>query len=111
MARILFIEPDRLLGANARKIFKRAGHDVNWQVDPQAAIDSADALLRSAVRSRQVAESRYQSGVGNLPDLLSVQASEASARMEVISAEMAWYANLSRLNNAIGIFTSETGIK
>jgi len=43
MARILFIEPDRLLGANARKIFKRAGHDVNWQVDPQAAIDSADA--------------------------------------------------------------------
>ena len=31
------------MGANARKIFKRAGHDVNWQVDPQAAIDSADA--------------------------------------------------------------------
>lgn len=77
----------------------------------EAAIDSADALLRSAVRSRQVAESRYQSGVGNLPDLLSVQASEASARMEVISAEMAWYANLSRLNNAIGIFSSETGVK
>ncbi len=77
----------------------------------EAAIDSADALLRSAVRSRQVAESRYQSGVGNLPDLLSVQASEASARMEVISAEMAWYANLSRLNNAIGIFASGTGIK
>ncbi len=77
----------------------------------EAAIDSADALLRSAVRSRQVAESRYQSGVGNLPDLLSVQASEASARMEVISAEMAWYANLSRLNNAIGIFSSETGTK
>ena len=41
MARILFIEPDRLLGANARKIFKRAGNEVNWQVDPQAAIDSA----------------------------------------------------------------------
>lgn len=77
----------------------------------EAAIDSADALLRSAVRSRQVAESRYQSGVGSLPDLLLVQASEAGARMEVISAEMAWYASLSRLNNAIGIFSSGTGIK
>ena len=42
MARILFIEPDRLLGANAKKVFKRAGHDVNWYVDPQAAINSAD---------------------------------------------------------------------
>ncbi len=43
MARILFIESDRLLGTNAKIIFKRAGHDVNWHVDPQAAMDSADA--------------------------------------------------------------------
>ena len=43
MARILFIEPDRLLGINAKKILKRAGHIVDWHVDPQAAMDSADA--------------------------------------------------------------------
>lgn len=43
MARILFIEPDRLLGANAQQIFKHAGHEVIWHVDPQAAIDAADA--------------------------------------------------------------------
>jgi DNA-binding response OmpR family regulator len=43
MARILFIEPDRLLGANAKNILKRAGHSVDWHVDPQAAMDSADA--------------------------------------------------------------------
>lgn len=43
MARILFIESDRLLGANAKQILKRAGHDVDWHVDPQAAMDSADA--------------------------------------------------------------------
>ncbi len=43
MARILFIEPDRLLGANAKKILKRSGHTVDWHVDPQAAMDSADA--------------------------------------------------------------------
>ena len=43
MARILFIEPDYLLGANAKNILKRAGHSVDWHVDPQAAMDSADA--------------------------------------------------------------------
>ena len=43
MARILFIEPDRLLGANAKKILKHSGHSVDWHVDPQAAMDSADA--------------------------------------------------------------------
>lgn len=43
MARILFIEPDRILGANARKILKRSGHSVDWHVDPQAAMDSADS--------------------------------------------------------------------
>ncbi len=43
MARILFIEPDRLLGANAKKILKHAGHDVDWHVDPQSAMNSADA--------------------------------------------------------------------
>lgn len=42
MARILFIEPDRILGANAKAVMKRAGHSVDWHVDPQAAIDSAD---------------------------------------------------------------------
>jgi len=44
MARILFIEPDRILGANAKRIIKRAGHSVDWHVDPQAAMDSADSI-------------------------------------------------------------------
>ena len=44
MARILFIEPDRILGANAKRIMKRAGHGVQWHVDLQVAIDSADAV-------------------------------------------------------------------
>src|SRR5438067_373225 len=43
MARILFIESDRILGANAKKILKRAGHSVDLHVDPQSAMDSADA--------------------------------------------------------------------
>lgn len=44
MARILFIESDRLFGGNARAVFKRAGHSVDWQVELQAAMNSADAL-------------------------------------------------------------------
>lgn len=44
MARILFIEPDRLLGANAKQILKHAGHWVDCCVDPQAAMDSADNM-------------------------------------------------------------------
>lgn len=43
MARILFIESDYLLGANAVKILKHSGHSVDLHVDPQAAMDSADA--------------------------------------------------------------------
>jgi outer membrane protein TolC len=70
-----------------------------------AAIDSARALLKSASQSREVAQARYQAGVGNLLNLLSAQASEANARMEIIQAEMSWYSSLSRLNNAIGQFS------
>ncbi len=44
MARILFIESDRILGGNACRIMKRAGHGIDWHVDPQAAMDSADAV-------------------------------------------------------------------
>jgi len=73
----------------------------------EAAIDSAHALLRSAGQAREVAQARYRAGVGNMPELLTAQASEANARMEVIQAEMGWYASLSLLNNAIGIFSSD----
>lgn len=73
----------------------------------EAAIDSAHALLRSAGQSREVAQARYQAGVGNLPDLLLAQANEANARMEVIQAEMGWYSSLSQLNSSIGIFSSD----
>jgi outer membrane protein TolC len=74
----------------------------------QAAIDSAHALLRSASLAREVAQERYRAGIGNMPDLLTAQVNEANAHMEVIQAEMGWYASLSLLNNAIGAFSSGT---
>ncbi len=77
----------------------------------QAAIASAHALLRSASQTREVAQARYRAGVGAMPDLISAQANEANARMEVIQAEMGWYASLSQLNYSIGIFSSDTESK
>lgn len=70
------------------------------------AVDSARALLRSANQSREVAQARYRAGVGNLLELLSAQAAEGNARVEVIQSELSWYSSLSRLDNAIGTFSS-----
>lgn len=42
MAKILLVEADRQLAQNISKILKRAGHRIDWQVDLQAALDSAD---------------------------------------------------------------------
>lgn len=74
-----------------------------------AQIDSARALSESATLSRQVAQERYRAGVGNVLELLTAQAAEADARVQVIQAELGWYSALSRLNNAIGIFSGSPG--
>lgn len=99
------------LDATRDRMVRQVELDV-WQAyfdldTAEAAIESAHALLHSASQSREVAQARYKEGVGNLPDLLLAQSSEANARMEVIQAEMGWYSSLSRLNNAIGSFTSQ----
>jgi outer membrane protein TolC len=100
------------LDATRDRIVQQVELDV-WQAyydldTAEAAIASAHALQRSASQAREVAQARYQAGVGNLPDLLLAQANEANARMEVIQAEMGWYASLSQLNNSIGIFSSDS---
>ena len=49
MSQVLLIESDRLIAANVLKMLKKAGHEVNWQVDPQAALDSADEQLPGVI--------------------------------------------------------------
>ncbi len=44
MSQVLLLEADHLVAKNIIKVLKRAGHRVDWQVEPQAATDSADAL-------------------------------------------------------------------
>lgn len=42
MCRILFIETDCVIASNLRNYFERLGHLVEWHVDPQLAVFSAD---------------------------------------------------------------------
>ena len=46
---ILLIESDKVIAGNISKNLKKAGYDVNWQVNPQAALDSADKKLPAIV--------------------------------------------------------------
>ena len=45
MAKLLLIEADALQAASAVKLLQKAGHSVDWQVDPQEALDRADEHL------------------------------------------------------------------
>lgn len=42
MAKILLIEPDRILAQNISKFLENQGHKIKWQPTAQAAINSAD---------------------------------------------------------------------
>ncbi|HEY5549684.1 MAG TPA: response regulator [Candidatus Saccharimonadales bacterium] len=43
MSQVLLIESDRLIANNLIEVLQKAGFEVNWQVDPQAALDIADS--------------------------------------------------------------------
>ena len=43
MPQVLLVESDRLIANNVVRVLQKAGFEVNWQVDPQAALDIADS--------------------------------------------------------------------
>src|SRR5690242_5912455 len=45
MSNVLLIESDKILAANVTKVLQRSGHNVDWQIDPQVALDKVDANL------------------------------------------------------------------
>jgi DNA-binding response OmpR family regulator len=49
MARILLIETDRPLANNLCQFLSGAGHEVDWHVNPQDAMDSADKQSPDAI--------------------------------------------------------------
>lgn len=44
MANILLLETDKLLADNICTVLQAQGHSVDWQVEPQAAVTSADVI-------------------------------------------------------------------
>jgi CheY-like chemotaxis protein len=49
MSQILLIEPDRIIASNILKVLKKTGYKVNWQVNPQMALDAADKMTPSLI--------------------------------------------------------------
>lgn len=78
-----------------------------WQAyyDLQTAttgIATTTTLVQGATQSASVAAARYQSGVGNLLDLLTAQTDEINALVQSIQSQLDWYTALARLNFALG---------
>ncbi len=59
-------------------------------------------LLASATQSADVADGRYKAGVGSILDLLTTQASLASARAEEVQARSLWFLAMAQLAHATG---------
>ena len=79
-----------------------------WQAyyDLQTAltsIETTNTLVQGAEQSATVAAARYQSGVGNLLDLLTAQEDETLAQAQSIQSRLDWYTALARLNFALGV--------
>ena len=79
-----------------------------WQAyyDLQTALTSiatTNTLVQGAEQSATVAAARYQSGVGNLLDLLTAQEDETLALAQSVQSRLDWYTALARLNFALGV--------
>ncbi len=59
----------------------------NWQTASQSLVMTAD-LLASAEHSAEVAQGRYQAGVGTVLESLTAQSALAAARLQRIQAEL-----------------------
>lgn len=92
--------------ATRDQLYSQAELDV-WQAyyDLQTAntgISTTTTLVQGATQTASVAAARYQSGVGNLLDLLTAQADETNALVQSIQSQLDWYTALARLNFALG---------
>lgn len=96
----------KLAEAARDQLYTQTELDV-WQAyyDLQTAttgISTTATLVQGATQSASVAAARYQSGVGNLLDLLTAQADEINAQVQSIQSKFDWYSALARLNFALG---------
>lgn len=92
--------------ATRNQLFTQTELEV-WQAyyDLQTAttgIATTTTLVQGATQTASVAAARYQSGVGNLLDLLTAQTDETNALVQSIQSQLDWYTALARLNFALG---------
>lgn len=74
-------------------------------------LDTSLDLLRSAEQSAQVAAGRYKAGVGSILDLLTAQASLASARAQDVQARAGYLLSIAELSRAAGKLEAPSGVK
>ncbi len=67
-----------------------------------SSISSTEAQVRSAEQSAQATLARYQSGFGNILDLITAQQEESNARVQRIQSYLDWFTTLARLQVAVG---------
>ena len=65
-------------------------------------LDTSAAQLKSAQQAADVAQARYKSGLANILDLLSAQATLANARVQQVQARLDWAAGRAALGHAVG---------
>lgn len=67
-----------------------------------ATISTSDAQLKSAEQAETVTSARYHGGLDTILDLLTAQATLASARVQQIQAQLNWVTGLAALGHAVG---------
>jgi outer membrane protein TolC len=64
---------------------------------------TAEVVLSTAIRSEEVARTRYRSGVGTIIDLISAQTALANARAQQAQARGLWGQALAQLTHDVGV--------
>ncbi len=85
-----------------------------WQAyfDVQTAaksMASSQKLLKSSVQAAKQAHGQYQSGVGNILNVLTTQATAASASAQLVQTKINWYMALAEFSAALGKLNGALG--
>lgn len=78
-----------------------------WQayqnlVTAASSLHTSDTGLKSAQEASDVTNARYKSGLGSILDVLSAQATLATARVQQVQARLNWFAALAAMGHAVG---------
>ena len=67
-----------------------------------SSLDTSDLELQSAQQADDVTQARYKTGLGSVLDVLSAQATLATARVQQVQARLNWFAALAAMGHAMG---------